>query len=91
MNLPPNNVFELDGVLDEGGHRKSLQVVVSGPWQAEGEDDYFCRVHAPVLLNHDKYIYGVDSEQAKSLAIGFVRSLLQGKRVIDAKGNPLRW
>ena len=86
-----NNVLELDAFIEENGQRKSLYVVVSAPSQVEGEVDYVCRVHAPLLFSQDKRIYGVDPEQAKSLAIGFVRSLLKDERVIDANGRPLRW
>ena len=86
-----SNVLELNAFLEENGQRKSLHIVVSAPSQAEGEDDYFCRVHAPLLFSQDKNIYGLDPEQAKSLAITFIRSLLKDKRVIDANGRPLRW
>jgi hypothetical protein len=86
-----NNVFELDAFLEDNEQRKPLRVVVSAPSWAEGEDDHVCRVHAPLLFSQDKRIYGADPEQAKSLAIGFVGSLLKDKRVIDANGHPLRW
>ena len=47
-------------------------------------------VHAPLLLKSDKTIYGIDAQQARSLAVQFVESLLEGRRVTDSAGQPIK-
>jgi hypothetical protein len=85
------SVFELNAFIEENDNREPLHVLVSAPSQAPGQDDYFCRVHAPLLLSGDKNIYGVDADQAKNLAVSFVRSLLSNKKIVDSQGQLVRW
>jgi hypothetical protein len=85
------SALELNAFIEENDKWKPLHVLVSAPSQAPGQDDYFCRVHAPLLFTGDKNIYGVDADQAKTLAISFVKSLLSNKRVVDSQGQPVRW
>lgn len=81
--------YELNGFLEESGRRRPFYLRVSEPLRGKG--DYFCRVHAPLLFQNDKEIYGIDEEQAKLLAINFVKSLLGNKRIVDDKGRPVEW
>jgi hypothetical protein len=85
------NQLELNAFLEQDGEQKPFYLRISTPLQAKGETDYFCRVHAPLLFDKDKNIYGIDEEQASLLAIDFVRSLLRDKRIIDGKGQSIDW
>jgi hypothetical protein len=57
----------------------------------QGRNDYLCQVHAPLLFDVDKDIYGIDEEQAKLLAVNFVKSLLYDTRLVDDKGKSVNW
>jgi hypothetical protein len=72
---------------DAGGARKRFFLRVTGP--IYGNNDYYCRVHAPALIAKDADIYGVDAEQARVLAIDFAKSLLEGKKLINGRGVPI--
>ena len=64
--------YELDAFLEDSGQRTPFHLRISAPEKTKGEDDYFCRVHAPVLFTDDKQIFGVDEDQARELALRFV-------------------
>jgi hypothetical protein len=81
------NIFELDGFLEDEEGRKPLCVRVSAPCQVPGETTYYCRVHAPAIFANDKRIFGIDAEQARELAVNFIKSMLAGKKVTDANGR----
>jgi len=78
--------YELNAFIEEHGQRKSFYLKISEPRQSMEADDYFCCVHAPELFKRDKDIFGVDEKQAKELAFEFVKSFLNGKRIVDEKG-----
>lgn len=81
--------YEIDAFVDDEGKRKPFYLRISNPVKTEGEDDYYCQVHAPFLFKKDKSIYGVDKEQARALAMQFVKQILGDKRLIDQDGNPM--
>ncbi|MEO8318028.1 MAG: hypothetical protein ABJA75_12150 [Bradyrhizobium sp.] len=86
----PESVFQLRAFLEDDGKRKPLYVEVLAPARAQTEQDYFCLVRAPLLLGQDKKIYGIDPDQARSLAVDFIRSLLEDKKAVDGDGMPVK-
>jgi hypothetical protein len=83
-----DDVFELHAFLEEDGHQKPLYVRIEPPSQGQLGD--CCRIHAPLLLKSDKDIFGVDPDQARSNAILVIKILLDGKKVVDSEGKPVR-
>ena len=83
------DVLEINAFLEHNKKREPLHVKILAPAKTKGQPDYSCLVHAPLLLGQDRKIYGIDREQAKSLAISFVRSLLENKKVVDSNGTPI--
>ncbi len=81
--------MELKAFIEEKGQRRPFCLKISEPYETTGEQDYYCRVHAPELLKEDKDIFGVDKEQARLLALEFVKSLLSDKRLVDEKGQSI--
>jgi hypothetical protein len=81
--------YVLRAFIEEKGQRRPFNLAISAAARSEA-DDYYCRVHAPALLDGDKDIYGVDAEQAARLALEFVESLLVGKRLLDEHGQPIQ-
>ncbi len=81
-------IYELIAFLEEEGERVPFYLQISEP-QQEGAEDYYCRVHAPQLFAKDKDIFGVDAEQARSLAMRFVQTLLDDKRLVDENGKAI--
>jgi hypothetical protein len=85
------NILELNAFLEHDKKREPLHVKILAAERAEGQPDYSCLIHAPLLLDQDKKIYGVDQDQAKFLAIGFVKSLLRNKKVVDGNGTSVNF
>jgi hypothetical protein len=81
--------YELDAFLEDSGQRTPFHLRISAPEKTKGEDDYFCRVHAPVLFTDDKQIFGIDEDQARELALQFVKSMLAGKKLVDRNGREI--
>jgi hypothetical protein len=81
--------FDLDAFVEAGGTKKPFRLRISEPEKAANAKDFFCRVHAPDLFATDREIFGATAEQAEAVALDFVRSLLQGKRLVDAHGNQI--
>lgn len=81
--------LELDGFLESNNERSRLYVRIYSPEEDQEQQNYFCLVHAPALLNGDKKIYGINSDQARSLARGFIKALLQDKIATDETGTPI--
>jgi hypothetical protein len=49
--------------------------------------DSLCKIHCPALLDRDFDVYGVNGDQAKELALRYVRSRLAGAIVRDRGGR----
>jgi hypothetical protein len=81
----------LGSLEDESGKRRFMFSISEPKRDAKG-GDYFCRVRMSGVpsVNEPVRIYGVDARQARQLARRFVRQMLAGKRVRDAKGRPVR-
>ncbi len=79
--------YELDAFLEDAGQRIPFRLCISAPEKTKGEDDYFCRVHAPALFADAKQIFGIDEQQAHELALQFVKSMIAGKRLVDQIGR----
>lgn len=75
-------LLEIHGEREAGAAFEADRVVATifAP-EATGEGDYACRVRIPALFREDRRIFGVDAEQAKTLAASFVHELLQGYRM----------
>ena len=81
--------FELHAFLDEGGKSVPCHLRISEARPSTGGASFYCCVHAPALFSDEKYIFGVDAEQACALAVKFMRNELVGKRLVDASGQPV--
>jgi hypothetical protein len=82
-------ILNIDAFIEGSNQRAPLQITVFAPERTD-QSEYACLVHAPSLLGSGKLIYGIDKEQAKSLAIGFVKRLLKDKRLVDGSGLALK-
>ncbi|BAM86838.1 neutral endopeptidase [Bradyrhizobium oligotrophicum S58] len=83
-------ILSIDAFIEGNNQRAPLQIIVFAPERTD-QSEYACLVRAPSLLGPDKLIYGIDQEQAKSLAIGFVKRLLKDKRLVDGSGKALKF
>jgi len=83
------DTYELTGYIEEADGKTPFYLKISAPALTESGDDYYCSVHAPYLLKGDKDILGVDEEQAKELAINFVKSMLGERLLVDESGKAI--
>ena len=81
-------MLEIDAFIDDD-EKSPFHLRISSPTKVDKSADWYCRVHAPSLFKTDKDIFGFDEEQAEQLAIRFVKSLLDGKRLIDSDGESI--
>ena len=81
------DILELNGYLEQDGARQPFLLRISEQRSAADLEEFSCLVHAPQLFESDKTIYGIDSEQAWTLAVKFVASILGGRRIIDSTGK----
>jgi hypothetical protein len=82
-------VLEIDGFLHEGDVRKPFIASISSPKSSGRAQEYACSVHAPALFSKDKKIFGIDAQQAKELAVEFLKSMLDGRQLTDKSGKPI--
>ena len=81
-------VYELHAFIeDDTGGRRPFHLNISKPRPTEGHDDYHCIVASAELYKRPINIYGVDEKQAYQLSFDFVRSVLEGRRIVDKDGN----
>lgn len=82
--------LEIVGFLEADGIREPFLARITEPKaSAAGSQEYSCLVHAPALFEKDKKIFGVDADQARELAIQFLKAMLEGKRLTDKAGRPI--
>jgi hypothetical protein len=82
--------FSFEGSLERDGHKEPFVASIEAPKpSAEEADEYTCVVHAPALLGKDREIYGVDPDQARQLAIEFLKSMLAGMALHDKAGKKI--
>ena len=79
--------YLIDVFLEDEGTRSPFQLRVSRPNKTDGETDYYCLVNAPALFKGDKKIFGASEEQARELALQFVKQLLGDRKLIDNNGR----
>ena len=82
--------YVIDAFIKEGKSRKPFHLHVSAPKKTDGEEDYYCLVHAPMLFKNDKIIVGVSEKQARDLALQFVKKILGDKKLIDKNGQDVQ-
>jgi len=72
-------LVEIEGErpVNSGPESDQISATIFAPERTD-HGDYFCRVSIPGLLENDKRIAGVDAEQAKELAVLFVRDIFDG-------------
>ena len=78
-------VFEIN---DERGARERCRVKI-GAAKLMSDGNFGCEVEVTPMLKSMKVILGVDEDQATSLAIQFVKSMLSGRRLTDVCGANL--
>jgi hypothetical protein len=78
-------VFE---ITDERGATEQCRVKI-GAAELMSDSNFGCEVEVTPMLKSMKVILGVDADQATSLAIQFVKSLLSGRRLTDVSGAHL--
>jgi hypothetical protein len=79
--------FELNGFLKTERGIEPFVARISAPKASTDSLDYSCTVHAPVLARRDKEIFGATADKARQLALQFLRSLLEGKNLVDKTGK----
>jgi hypothetical protein len=82
--------LELRAYLEKDGTREPFYLRISEPQSVADAEDFSCLVHAPLLFKSDKTIFGIDAQQAWDLAVQFVESLLDGRRITDSAGQPIK-
>ena len=60
---------------------------LSAPKPSTDGTDFSCSVHAPAVIRRDKEIFGASAEQARKLALHFLKSMLEGKNLVDRGGR----
>ena len=79
--------FELTGFLKTDRGIEPFVARISAPKASVDSSDFSCTVHAPTVAKRDKEIFGASAEQARKLALHFLRSLLEGKNLVDKVGR----
>ena len=82
-------ILEIDGFLQADGANRPFFARISAPRITKRTEEYFCIVHAPSLFTGDKRIFGIDAEQAKELAVQFLKKMLEEKCLIGKDGAPI--
>ena len=82
-------VIDIKGFVETDGTRAPMVIKVSRPRQAEGADDWYCEILAPVLFEQAQRIFGIDESQARHLSIRFLKSLLGKRALYSESGQPI--
>src|SRR3954471_4313462 len=75
--------FELSGFLKTERGIEPFVARVSAPKASADGADFSCSVHAPAVIRRDKEIFGSNAEAARKLALHFLKSMLEGKNLVD--------
>jgi hypothetical protein len=81
--------LERNAYLEKDGKRRPFYLRISEPRPEADAEDLSCLVHAPLLLNSDKAIFGIDASQARSLAVRFIELLIEDQGIVDNAGHPI--
>ena len=82
-------LLEIDGFLETDGAKEPFSARITAPKATGKTREYSCSVHAQVLFKKDKQIFGIDAAQAQALAIQFLKSMLEGRRLVGKDGKPI--
>jgi len=82
--------INIQAYLERAGALEPFRLSISAPVPSAAMD-YYCKVHAPALLDRDAEIFGIDASQARELAVQFVRSMLGDAKVVDEQRRPVDW
>lgn len=75
------------GIVVGSAGRVPIEIFISEPLAVPGEMEFRCLVRCAQLLRHEVWIAGVDGNQARLLAVEFVRTMLGDARLTDVDGN----
>ena len=80
---------ELQGTIEDAAGVRIFELRILDPVAdlKTPHHDYFCRIHCPALLHNDFDVYGVDGDQAKDLALQYIRARLKGAVVRNKQGR----
>lgn len=81
--------LELTGFLKTERAIEPFVARISAPKPSPEGTDFSCCVHAPLLAKRDKEIFGASAEQARKLALQFLKSILEGKNLVDKAGRKI--
>jgi len=84
-----NSPYYLTAFIDEQGQRRPFSFKIEGPFATSENEDFYCRVQSPELLDKEFNIYGHSGSHTKELALKLVEICLRDKKVYDAEGNTL--
>lgn len=69
---------ELRGsAISADGSEVEVHAIIYPPKQDRGKPTWNCTVHCPFLFERDKYIVGIDANQAAELAEAFLHDLFE--------------
>jgi hypothetical protein len=80
---------EITGFLKSERAIEPFTARISAPKASAEGTDFSCSVHVPALAKRDKEIFGASAEQARKLALQFLKSLLAGRTLVDKAGRKI--
>ena len=83
-------IFRFDGFIDTQESLVPFKVRIERPISSS-KSEYFCTVEVSPLLVTAKHIFGSDAAQATTLALRFLRTIVSGYRVYDAKKESIQF
>jgi hypothetical protein len=81
--------LEISGFLKTERAIEPFTARISAPRASADSTDFACSVHVPALAKRDKEVFGTSAEQARKLALQFLKSLLAGKTLVDKGGRKI--
>lgn len=79
--------FSFEGTLVGGEHDIRWEAKVTRPIADQTWKDYYCVVYAPPYIVRRQTIRGVTPAQAMELAMRVLKSVVEGRTMIDMSGN----
>lgn len=70
---------------------RPIEILIFAPEQVPGAVAYQCLVRAPAVLQKDARIHGIDADQARQLAVSFMKEMLGNSVIEDSSGNAIDW
>lgn len=82
--------FSFEGKLVGGEHDIPWEAKVSAPVPDQNWKDYYCVIYAPPYIVRRQTVRGVTPAQATELAMRVLKSVVEGRTMIDKEGNEVR-